>query len=702
VMRLALLLVVLFPALALAQGKEKDEDKVSNDQPDRPLQMPPATTEVKEAIDDFDRFSRRAAWERALKSLYTISEDQAQRFVDGEKGFIIPVGRKRRLLLAALPAAGRAAYRLFYDSEAKKLFDEASGANELKVLERLYSAYFSTSIGDNAADRLGDLYYELGRYDRAADCWLDVLRERTDTDLSPALLSVKAALALKASHRQSELEQVRADVGQRYASDKVTIAGQTATAPVLLDRLLKDEGPAPGALPIASASSDPGLSLPDAVEPVWQMRFGETVEAGMTPAELTQWEQNALSGAVPAVCVSGTKLFANYLSYLFAIDLKSGKLLWRSAAFHNVEVPAMQNVAQFTDTTRYTIIASGEHVWTLSRDLKDGNFQAPFVLTCLRAENGEIIWQSKDLSDYAQLDLNGPPILEAGKIFIPASGAGNPQQGQGGMQQLVLALQPHDGKVIWKSAIGALRQDNRYRWWGYSPQNEAQPRLVYRAGAIYAETHQGVFARLDADSGTPDWGFAYQTDAVQGGGRMFFWGGNMPTQEPTSTSSIPLSSGEAFLLKGLQSTRLNALDPNRMKVLWERPISKGSRLLAADDRTVYLGGAELSAIDIESRKLLWATRVPGGCANARVLVRKDAIWQSTPRGIIELDPKSGEVRRFFRGKDLGSVGGDLILADQLLLAVSNRTITAYPRMGGAIAVAPRSASATTNKRVTNE
>ena len=196
-MRLALLLVVLFPALALAQGKEKDEDKVSNDQPDRPLQMPPATTEVKEAIDDFDRFSRRGAWERALKSLYTISEDQAQRFVDGEKGFIIPVGRKRRLVLAALPAAGRAAYRLFYDSEAKKLFDEATGANELKTLERLYSAYFSTSIGDNAADRLGDLYFELGRFDRAADCWLDVLRERTDTDLSPALLSVKAALALQ-------------------------------------------------------------------------------------------------------------------------------------------------------------------------------------------------------------------------------------------------------------------------------------------------------------------------------------------------------------------------------------------------------------------------------------------------------------------------------------------------------------------------
>ena len=166
-----------------------------------------------------------------------------------------------------------------------------------------------------------------------------------------------------------------------------------------------------------------------------------------------------------------------------------------------------------------------------------------------------------------------------------------------------------------------------------------------------------MFARLDADSAErPTGDSPTRPTRFKARAASSFWGGQCQQQEPTPSGSLPLLSGETFLLKGLQSTRLNALDPNRMKVLWERPISKGSRLLAADDKTVYLGGAEISAIDMQSRKLLWATRVPGGCANARVLVRKDAIWQSTPRGIIELDPRTGEVRRFFRGKDLGSVG----------------------------------------------
>ena len=301
--------LLLLPALAFGQAKdEKDkEDKVSNDDPARPLQMPPASTEVKEAIDDFDRFQRRGAWERALKALYTIPDDQALRFIDGENGFIIPIERKRRMILSALPPNGQAACRLFYDAEAKKLLDEAEGASELKNLERIFSAYFITSVGDNAADRLGDLYFELGRFDRAADCWLAILRERPDTDLSPALISVKAAVALFRAGRQSEFEQVRAEMANRYAEEKLTIGGRTAAAGELLERLIGDVRSRRRRDEIGLARrANRGRSSPATVDAAWQMRFAESVEAGMTPQELTQWESNPLSVAVPAVTIEGT------------------------------------------------------------------------------------------------------------------------------------------------------------------------------------------------------------------------------------------------------------------------------------------------------------------------------------------------------------------------------------------------------------
>jgi len=220
---------------------------------------------------------------------------------------------------------------------------------------------------------------------------------------------------------------------------------------------------------------------------------------------------------------------------------------------------------------------------------------------------------------------------------------------------------------------------------------------LYRAGILYIDTQQGVFARLDADSGTVDWGYGYKTDPVQGGGRMIFFNG-MPQQETTVAGSDPLALGDALLIKGMQSTRLYALEPNRMKFLWERPISKSSRLLGSSDRAVFLGGAEISAMDRETRQLLWSTPLPNGSTEARVLVRPDGLWQLTPRGIVEIDPKSGTIRRFFRGNDLGAAGGDLLLTDSFLLAVSNRTISAYPRRpAGATRPVPDRA-ATTKER----
>jgi outer membrane protein assembly factor BamB len=679
VVRLTITALLLLPALALAQDKKEDEaKKVSNDRPDRPLQMPPASSEVKEAFEDFERFARRGAWERALKSLYGIPESQARRFVDGRNGFIIPVARKRRDLLAALPPEGQVAHRLFYDDEAKKLLDQADGASELRTLERLYSAYFPTSVGDNAADRLGDLYFEMGRFDRAADCWLAILRDRPDTDLSPALVSVKAALALSRAGRGAELAALRRDVADRYASERVSVGGRTAPASEHLQRLVADNPSEPAAGGTDSSTSaeapEPRPDLPQAAHAVWQLRFAEYVTAGMTPPERVQWESNPLSGAVPAVAVDGTRLYANYLGYVFAMDLRSGKLLWRSAPFHNVETPASQDQARVINASRYAVVASKDYVWSLSRDLKEPNQVAPFRLACRRADGGDVVWQSTDLPDYAQLDLVGHPLFAGGTLFVVGKTLMMNYQGNLA-HQYVLAVRPRDGKVLWKAEVGMFRESRRFFYYGMG-DNSPLPRLYHQGGAVYVDTHAGILARVDAESGEVEWGYGYQTEPVQGDRFFFFYGMDEPKEH--SASSVPLRSGEALFVKGAKSEKLYALDPDRMALLWDRPLAESARLLGADDRAVFLGGPEISALDRHTRALLWATRVPGGSKEGRLFVRHDGLWQLTPRGIFEIDPRSGRVRRILRGDDTGSDGGDLYPIGRWLVAVSNRTISAYP------------------------
>ena len=667
---------VIASATAFGQAVEPEDEAakgVSNDDPGRPLQMPPASTEAREAIGDFERFARRGAWERALKAIDSIPEDQADRFVDGDDGFIVPVQVRRRALLAELPPEGRAAGRLFHDAEARKLLDEAQGAEELSTLERIVSAYFLTSVGDDAADRLGDAYFELGRFDRAADCWLAVLRDRPDSDLAPALLSVKAALALAIAGRDAEYEEIAADLAGRYAGEEVTLGGRTAPASELLGELVGEQR----AEPTTASGSGDVPEIPESPEVAWQVRIADSVEAGMTPAELEQWRGSPLSAAVPAAAVDGGTLFVDYLGNAFAVDLETGKLRWRSGSFHNLDLAAAQNRSQWVDPGRYAVLAAGGRAWFLERDLKDQNYNAAFSLTCRRADGGDIVWRSTDLNDFEGLDLVGRPVLVDGKLLIAAKDQTQRGRGGGTPELRVLAIRPLDGEVLWRTGLGTDRESNPYYSYYSSVESDPQPRFLCRSGSVYVETHLGVLARLDLDSGVLDWGFGYETEPAQSdGGRFFF--GDSPSVDPASDGGAPLFEGGALLVKGAKSDRLHAIDPDRMAVLWERPLAKSSQLLESGDGAVYLGGPELGAIGLDDRALRWATRLPGGSGSGRLLAGPDGIWQLTPRGIFEVDPGDGAVRRIVRGADLGSAGGDLLLTERWLLAVSNRAISAYP------------------------
>ena len=579
--------------------------------------------------------------------LFTPStHDQSQRFIDGEKGFIIPVARKRRLVLSALPAAGQAAYRLFYDSRRSQAIRRGQGTD--RAGRR--SSGFIRPISARRSATMPPTGWAI-----SISSWAGSIARPTAGSTScasePIPISPRPCFRSKpgwrfirliASRNSSRFAPICAS---GTAGDKVTLGGQTAAAPALLERLLKDQGsPVRQAARRRPAQRSRVCALADQVEPVWQMRFGESVEAGMTPPSSLSGKAMHSRPTVPAVAVRRVEALCQ-LPWLSVRD----RLEERQAA---VAVGGVSSRRSSRHAERRPV-----HRRHPVRDPRFGRIcleplarhegrelPGAFRLSCAAApENGEVIWQSKDLSDYAGLDLNGPPILAAGKIFMPAKGQGNPQQGPGGHAAAragdSAARRQGDLEVGGRDA--AARQSNRW-WWG-NREPEAQPRLVYRAGSIYVETHQGVFARLDADSGAPDWGFAYQTDPVQGQGRMISSGAGTHacSRKPTPEGSLPLLSGETFLLKGLQSTRLNAIDPNRMKVLWERPISKGSRLLAADDQTVYLGGAGDQRHRPAKPQPAVGDARAGRLRQARVLVRKEAIWQSTPRGIIELDPKTG-------------------------------------------------------------
>jgi hypothetical protein len=54
----------------------------------------------------------------------------------------------------------------------------------------------------------------------------------------------------------------------------------------------------------------------------------------------------------------------------------------------------------------------------------------------------------------------------------------------------------------------------------------------------------------------------------------------------------------------------------------------------------------------------------------------------TSLGLFELSKETGDVRRIFRGSDLGAAGGFVLNAGKRLVSVSNLAVTAYPQVSG--------------------
>jgi outer membrane protein assembly factor BamB len=132
-----------------------------------------------------------------------------------------------------------------------------------------------------------------------------------------------------------------------------------------------------------------------------------------------------------------------------------------------------------------------------------------------------------------------------------------------------------------------------------------------------------------------------------------------------------------FYLKDGAGRLLYELDPVKPAVNWKRPFTAEESLAAIDGQMAYVVGHELSALDLKSRKLLWSTKLPSQTNTPTPLVCPGHIYVPTARGIFDLDPANGDIRRVFRGADRDSSGGKLLVVGDKLIYVSDTAVTAY-------------------------
>jgi outer membrane protein assembly factor BamB len=634
-------------------------------EPKRPFTLPAQKNEVAESLADFRRYAEKTTWERAFKALEKVQEADPNALTPSSNdGLYMPTRRVLRLALAELPPAGKQAYRLFHDADAKTLFAQAEGKDEVEKLRKVFNDFFITSVGDAAADRLGDIYFEQGEMDKAAECWQAVVQWCPESSLPRVRLLVKSAIAEARGGHWDAFDDLNREVHQRHAEEKVVLGGKSVAAAAHLDAFEKKNRPE-----TQTAEGRPSdLRLPVADGPAWQFRIIPQRDASAIAQVGMNWGWGMrfpVAEMVPAAAVDEQRAYLNFLGYLLAIDLKTGKLLWRSARLSDLGQKVQQN--QYHYPEQYAIVVAGDTLWCVTRDVGQiGQHGQPFRLGRWEAATGKAGWNSQNINDLQQWNIMGVPLPAGDRVYVAAA-----KNGQGA-EQYVLAVQASDGKLLWSTHLGTHQADQTQMW----HRRTAQPSLVLKGGRLFIDSHAGGLVAVDAASGAIEWAFAYDSSMPDT---------NNWYNQPSSFTTLapPILLGKTLYIKGMRSDRLYALDVSTPKLLWKRPVSESSMLVGVDDENLYLSGEEVLAIDLASQKLKWASRLPSGTGWLKPLVTLDRVYQFTSRGIFELDKRNGDTVRLFRGSDLDSLGGVMLATPTRMLTVSNLAVTAYALGEGA-------------------
>jgi hypothetical protein len=332
---------------------------------------------VIDALKDFERYRDKKAWELAFRAISGVAEGESKGMVPSKDGFFVPMRRQIWRSLASLPPEGREAYRLFYDAKGKQAFDalvnkSVEEATDLASLRKVVEQYFVTSIGDQAADRLGDMYFEAGDFLAAEGAWASIVSDYPDSDIPKLRLQVKRATALARAGRIEQFEEIAKSIRSDYSGQTVMLGGKEVQTSEYLDGLASAAASTRPAFATTQQTQEQ-LALPKEEKPLWQMHFVSTDLADKVAAAVNNMGWGDFSGIgkfVPATVSDGRRVYVNWIGIIFALEQSSGKLVWRTDKFTDIDSKVQELVQYSVDARRYDLSIVGDKLLAVTAPLR--------------------------------------------------------------------------------------------------------------------------------------------------------------------------------------------------------------------------------------------------------------------------------------------------------------------------------------------
>jgi outer membrane protein assembly factor BamB len=561
---------------------------------DDPAERSPLPGEVRNTAKRIAEADRKPADEAA---------DEYQRILDEAGDDLVPIDERRSLQarwlcqrrLAALPPAARQRYRQRVEAQARRWLQEGLARRDPALLERVVEEAFCSRAAEEALDRLGDLAFERGDYERARAYWRTLARPAGsppgDADLTypdptadVALVQAKELLARlflgDRAGAAEELQQFRAahpDVagllaGQRgrYADRLAALFAGETTQPAAAVR--RDDWPTLAGDPTRNAvRSDADLPRYWPNAPTWTAPLPADPRrpAGLPPP-LSVGDDSPRALAFHPVIVGGHVLVAD-ARRVTAYDLTTGKLAAQfDLAQLSGEVVAGLDLSLPPRTeTRYSLTAADGRIWARlgAQVLRAPPAQRPgegeTVLVGLELRHDPATGQTRfaagpALRPYAADPrpgepwpmFEGAPAVRDGRVYVGVSVL------DGGRATFAVDCYDARGDLahppvrLWRQEVAELPP---------APPDEPRRRhlvLTLAGPNVVACPHAGAVVALDARSGKRVWAVRYPSR------------GRTPLPSPREPADCLAAGGQVFAAPA-DCDHVLALDALTGAIRWE-------------------------------------------------------------------------------------------------------------------------------------
>lgn len=593
-------------------------------------------------------------WQAVIRLLETLDQGEQTTLIRDNSGMLRPLSTLKAQVMADLPPEGRRTFRMMYRPVAVKMLADAQGiadpAQQSLALAEVVERYGLCAAASEAAQQLGDLHFEGGRFNESARYYA-FASEHPVGDPDDAQLIAKRLHAFARSGDWAGFDTLADYARFRRGGASVRVGGETVTVNALIDVLGTDRANGP-AIPqhVGRPLGFPRGAYPSAeiqvLSPsIWKIVQHSMMNQRVAPSadELTR----------PVALMADGRLYTLALGQLTAHAPETGEPLWAAG---NAEESARQ-VSNWSNQ----LALSGIHQsLSLQGDTLLATAHDPQQMDMARLyaydkATGDLRWSSQQVAELMQVGFLGEPATRGRTTYAVT-------KERNGNRLVLYALDLDDGSPQWSVQLGEAKPDPNWRQViGLSPCVAVGERY------IFVLTNNGALIAVDPVRQEVAWAMSY---------------GILPASNPNTGQVSSVNPGGIAVQDGVvyskdgRDDRLVAIRASDAVVQWTTQVDAGSTLVHSDRRHAYLLGDELVAYDLATGERVWWTSHHGRAGRAPAFTADYALIAG-PHRMCRIDLTTGKVDGYREDIPAGSGGSEVIQLDRGIAVVGSTGLLIY-------------------------